>query len=179
MTQLGWAQYWNNYYVNDTVILPFCSYPLSRFLITSTFSSSPALKDDRVYCIFPSLRFPFSFIYFLLISTNFFSSLSAEYNISAAAIAIFSLFFMILGTLCVIFSFGKGRDYLLRPAGMFFAFAGQLLQMILPCIYSSIWAVSLSLCCTPSSLVINVTYAELIKLFHVCERQRERGVKCR
>ncbi|MED6261120.1 Voltage-dependent calcium channel gamma-1 subunit [Ataeniobius toweri] len=31
---------------------------------------------------------------------------------------------MILGTLCVIFSFGKGRDYLLRPAGMFFAFAG-------------------------------------------------------
>uniref|UniRef100_A0A3P8SMI2 Voltage-dependent calcium channel gamma-1 subunit n=1 Tax=Amphiprion percula TaxID=161767 RepID=A0A3P8SMI2_AMPPE len=47
-----------------------------------------------------------------------------EYNISAAAIAIFSLFFMILGSLCVIFSFGKGRDYLLRPAGMFFAFAG-------------------------------------------------------
>ncbi|KAJ0001454.1 hypothetical protein NQD34_006474 [Periophthalmus magnuspinnatus] len=47
-----------------------------------------------------------------------------EYNISAAAIAIFSLFFMILGTLCVVFSFGKGRDYLLRPAGMFFAFAG-------------------------------------------------------
>ncbi|XP_036069171.1 voltage-dependent calcium channel gamma-1 subunit isoform X1 [Oryzias melastigma] len=47
-----------------------------------------------------------------------------EYNISAAAIAIFSLFFMILGTLCVIFSFGKTRDYLLRPAGMFFAFAG-------------------------------------------------------
>ncbi|KAJ3601307.1 hypothetical protein NHX12_032279 [Muraenolepis orangiensis] len=47
-----------------------------------------------------------------------------EYNISAAAIAIFSLVFMSLGTLCVIFSFGKGRDYLLRPAGMFFAFAG-------------------------------------------------------
>uniref|UniRef100_A0AAV2KK33 Voltage-dependent calcium channel gamma-4 subunit n=1 Tax=Knipowitschia caucasica TaxID=637954 RepID=A0AAV2KK33_KNICA len=52
-------------------------------------------------------------------------SLPGEYNISAAAIAIFSLFFMILGTLCVGFSFGKGRDYLLRPAGMFFAFAGQ------------------------------------------------------
>ncbi|KAF3700250.1 Voltage-dependent calcium channel gamma-1 subunit [Channa argus] len=51
-------------------------------------------------------------------------SLPGEYNISAAAIAIFSLFFMILGSLCVIFSFGKGRDYLLRPAGMFFAFAG-------------------------------------------------------
>lgn len=51
---------------------------------------------------------------------------SSEYNISAAAIAIFSLFFMILGTLCVVFSFGKGRDYLLRPAGMFFAFAGQI-----------------------------------------------------
>ncbi|XP_029692864.1 voltage-dependent calcium channel gamma-1 subunit isoform X2 [Takifugu rubripes] len=51
-------------------------------------------------------------------------SLPGEYNISAAAIAIFSLFFMILGSLCMVFSFGKGRDYLLRPAGMFFAFAG-------------------------------------------------------
>ncbi|XP_036004650.1 voltage-dependent calcium channel gamma-1 subunit isoform X2 [Fundulus heteroclitus] len=51
-------------------------------------------------------------------------SLPGEYNISAATIAIFSLCFMILGTLCTIFSFGKGRDYLLRPAGMFFAFAG-------------------------------------------------------
>lgn len=54
---------------------------------------------------------------------------SSEYNISAAAIAIFSLFFMILGTLCVVFSFGKGRDYLLRPAGMFFAFAGEFHQI--------------------------------------------------
>ncbi|XP_030637989.1 calcium channel, voltage-dependent, gamma subunit 1a [Chanos chanos] len=47
-----------------------------------------------------------------------------EYNISAAAIAIFSLAFMILGTLCVLFSFGKGKDYLYKPAGMFYAFAG-------------------------------------------------------
>ncbi|KAM6957780.1 voltage-dependent calcium channel gamma-1 subunit [Aplochiton taeniatus] len=47
-----------------------------------------------------------------------------EYNLSAAAIAIFSLAFMVLGTICVLLSFGKGRDYLLRPAGMFFAFAG-------------------------------------------------------
>ncbi|XP_023666522.1 voltage-dependent calcium channel gamma-1 subunit [Brienomyrus brachyistius] len=47
-----------------------------------------------------------------------------EYNISAAAIAVFSLAFMMLGTLCLIGSFGRGRDYLLRPAGMFFAFAG-------------------------------------------------------
>ncbi|XP_046900158.1 voltage-dependent calcium channel gamma-1 subunit-like [Hypomesus transpacificus] len=48
-----------------------------------------------------------------------------EYNISAAAISIFSLAFMILGTLCLVGSFmGKGRDYLLKPAGMFFAFAG-------------------------------------------------------
>nr|XP_046196905.1 voltage-dependent calcium channel gamma-1 subunit-like [Oncorhynchus gorbuscha] len=31
---------------------------------------------------------------------------------------------MTLGSLCVVCSFGKGRDYLLRPAGMFFAFAG-------------------------------------------------------
>lgn len=51
-----------------------------------------------------------------------------EYNISAAAIAIFSLAFIILGSLCLIGSCtgkGKGRDYLLKPAGMFFAFAGE------------------------------------------------------
>jgi len=48
-----------------------------------------------------------------------------EYNISAAAIAIFSLAFMILGTLCLIASCtGKGRDYILKPAGMFYAFSG-------------------------------------------------------
>ncbi|XP_048871314.1 voltage-dependent calcium channel gamma-1 subunit-like [Brienomyrus brachyistius] len=47
-----------------------------------------------------------------------------EYNISAAAIAIFSLAFMILGTLCLLCAFGKGKDYLLKPAGMFFTFAG-------------------------------------------------------
>lgn len=48
-----------------------------------------------------------------------------EYNISAAAISIFSLAFMIFGTLCALASFvGKGRDYLLKPAGMFYAFAG-------------------------------------------------------
>ncbi|KAG8014448.1 Voltage-dependent calcium channel gamma-1 subunit [Nibea albiflora] len=54
-------------------------------------------------------------------------SLPGEYNISAAAISIFSLGFMILGSLCLIGSCtgkGKGRDYLLKPAGMFFAFAG-------------------------------------------------------
>ncbi|XP_077056091.1 calcium channel, voltage-dependent, gamma subunit 1a [Siphateles boraxobius] len=47
-----------------------------------------------------------------------------EYNISAAAIALFSLLFMILGTLCVLGSLRKGKDYLYKPAGMFFAFAG-------------------------------------------------------
>ncbi|XP_031145457.1 voltage-dependent calcium channel gamma-1 subunit [Sander lucioperca] len=50
-----------------------------------------------------------------------------EYNISAAAISIFSLAFIILGSLCLMGSCtgkGKGRDYLLKPAGMFFAFAG-------------------------------------------------------
>lgn len=51
--------------------------------------------------------------------------LPSEYNISAAAIAIFSLAFMTLGSLCLLGAFGKGRDYLLRPAGMFFAFAGK------------------------------------------------------
>ncbi|XP_067314457.1 calcium channel, voltage-dependent, gamma subunit 1a [Pseudorasbora parva] len=47
-----------------------------------------------------------------------------EYNISAAAIAIFSLVFIILGTFCVLGSLRKGKDYLYKPAGMFFAFAG-------------------------------------------------------
>ncbi|XP_061535672.1 voltage-dependent calcium channel gamma-1 subunit-like [Phycodurus eques] len=50
-----------------------------------------------------------------------------EYNISAAAISIFSLAFMILGSLCLIGSCtgkGKGRLYLLKPSGMFFAFSG-------------------------------------------------------
>uniref|UniRef100_A0A8B9JCZ8 Calcium channel, voltage-dependent, gamma subunit 1b n=1 Tax=Astyanax mexicanus TaxID=7994 RepID=A0A8B9JCZ8_ASTMX len=50
-----------------------------------------------------------------------------EYNISAAAIAIFSLAFMTLGSMCLLGAFGKGRDYLLRPAGMFFAFAGTVI----------------------------------------------------
>ena len=52
-----------------------------------------------------------------------------EYNISAAAISIFSLAFIILGSLCLVGSCtgkGKGRDYLLKPAGMFFAFAGGI-----------------------------------------------------
>lgn len=56
-------------------------------------------------------------------------SFSPEYNISAAAISIFGLAFMILGSLCLLGSCtgeGKGRDYLLKPAGMFFAFAGGL-----------------------------------------------------
>ncbi|XP_077897965.1 voltage-dependent calcium channel gamma-1 subunit [Ictidomys tridecemlineatus] len=47
-----------------------------------------------------------------------------EYSISAAAIAIFSLGFIIVGTICALLSFRKKRDYLLRPASMFYAFAG-------------------------------------------------------
>ncbi|OWK14876.1 CACNG1 [Cervus elaphus hippelaphus] len=47
-----------------------------------------------------------------------------EYSISAAAIAIFSLGFIIVGTLCALLSFRKKRDYLLRPASMFYIFAG-------------------------------------------------------
>lgn len=57
-----------------------------------------------------------------------FVSLLPEYNISAAAISIFSLIFSILGSLCLVGSCtgkGKGRHYLLKPAGMFFAFAGE------------------------------------------------------
>lgn len=51
-------------------------------------------------------------------------SCPAEYSISAAAIAIFSLGFIIMGTTCALLSFPKKRDYLLRPASMFYAFAG-------------------------------------------------------
>lgn len=50
----------------------------------------------------------------------------AEYSISAAAIAIFSLGFIIMGTSCALLSFRKKRDYLLRPASMFYAFAGSV-----------------------------------------------------
>lgn len=49
----------------------------------------------------------------------------AEYSISAAAIAIFSVGFAIIGTICVLFSFQKKRDYLLKPASMFYTFAGR------------------------------------------------------
>ncbi|XP_026886945.2 calcium channel, voltage-dependent, gamma subunit 1a [Electrophorus electricus] len=47
-----------------------------------------------------------------------------EYNISAAAIAVFSLVFMILGTMCMLGSFRKDKDFLHKPAGMFYAFSG-------------------------------------------------------
>ncbi|XP_008841419.1 voltage-dependent calcium channel gamma-1 subunit [Nannospalax galili] len=50
-----------------------------------------------------------------------------EYSISAAAIAIFSLGFIIVGSICALLSFGNKRDYLLRPASMFYAFAGLCL----------------------------------------------------
>lgn len=50
--------------------------------------------------------------------------LLAEYSISAAAIAIFSVGFAIIGTICVLLSFRKKRDYLLKPASMFYTFAG-------------------------------------------------------
>ncbi|XP_004450103.3 voltage-dependent calcium channel gamma-1 subunit [Dasypus novemcinctus] len=51
-------------------------------------------------------------------------STQKEYSISAAAISIFSLGFIIMGSICVLLSFRKTRDYLLRPASMFYAFAG-------------------------------------------------------
>lgn len=64
----------------------------------------------------------------LLLLLSLSLSLPPEYNISAAAISIFSLIFCILGSLCLLGSYtgkGKGRVYLLKPAGMFFAFAGE------------------------------------------------------
>ncbi|XP_062402458.1 calcium channel, voltage-dependent, gamma subunit 1a [Sardina pilchardus] len=47
-----------------------------------------------------------------------------EYSISAAAIAIFSVVFMILGTICALAALLKGKDYIYKPAGMFYGFAG-------------------------------------------------------
>ncbi|XP_036614198.1 voltage-dependent calcium channel gamma-1 subunit [Trichosurus vulpecula] len=47
-----------------------------------------------------------------------------EYSISAAAISIFSIGFTILGTIFIFLSFGKKKDYLLRPAALFYAFSG-------------------------------------------------------
>ncbi|XP_063072786.1 voltage-dependent calcium channel gamma-1 subunit [Engraulis encrasicolus] len=61
-----------------------------------------------------------------------------EYNISAAAIAIFGLGFIFLGTLCLLMSFGKGRDYLLRPSGMFYAFAGMCIVISVEVMRSSV-----------------------------------------
>ncbi|XP_070592084.1 voltage-dependent calcium channel gamma-1 subunit [Erythrolamprus reginae] len=58
-------------------------------------------------------------------STEIFEvSTQREYSISAAAIAIFSMGFSIIGTICVLLSFRKKMDYLLRPAAMFYMFAG-------------------------------------------------------
>lgn len=73
-----------------------------------------------------------------------------EYNISAAAISIFSLAFMILGSLCVLGSCtgtGKKRDYLLKPAGMFFAFAG---------VFSFCFTVVLLLCSVCVSYLVSM-----------------------
>lgn len=101
------------------------------------YHSSPPVPTPVITGCLPTfaiLLLPLRRLLHWLFSSSSLSTL--EYNISAAAIAIFSLFFMILGTLCVIFSFGKGRDYLLRPAGMFFAFAGQRSRIITQCIHT-------------------------------------------
>ncbi|XP_005993780.1 voltage-dependent calcium channel gamma-1 subunit [Latimeria chalumnae] len=47
-----------------------------------------------------------------------------EYSISAAAISIIGVGFMILGTICILLSFRQKLDYLLKPAAMFYTFAG-------------------------------------------------------
>ncbi|XP_060058392.1 voltage-dependent calcium channel gamma-1 subunit [Erinaceus europaeus] len=50
-----------------------------------------------------------------------------DYSISAAALALLSLCFALLGSACVLLSCRKRRDYLLRPAAMFYTFAGLCL----------------------------------------------------
>ncbi|KAM9002663.1 voltage-dependent calcium channel gamma-1 subunit isoform 2-T3 [Sarcophilus harrisii] len=51
-------------------------------------------------------------------------NLPGEYSISAAAISIFSIGFTIMGTIFILLSFRKKRDYLLKPAALFYAFSG-------------------------------------------------------
>ena len=111
----------------ETIIMETILQPPLLFLRTlcslHLFSSLSQMLSPPRFSFFSLLNLAVSLASFLF---SLFPPLLTEYNISAAAIAIFSLFFMILGSLCVVFSFGKGRDYLLRPAGMFFAFAGQI-----------------------------------------------------
>ncbi|XP_053563858.1 voltage-dependent calcium channel gamma-1 subunit [Bombina bombina] len=52
-----------------------------------------------------------------------------EYSISAAAIAIFGIGFMTLGTICTLLSFKQKLDYLLKPAGLFYIFAGLCIMI--------------------------------------------------
>ncbi|XP_066444333.1 voltage-dependent calcium channel gamma-1 subunit [Eleutherodactylus coqui] len=47
-----------------------------------------------------------------------------EYSISAAAIAIIGVGFMVMGTVCTLLSFKQKLDYLLKPAGLFYVFSG-------------------------------------------------------
>ncbi|XP_077316775.1 voltage-dependent calcium channel gamma-1 subunit [Lithobates pipiens] len=47
-----------------------------------------------------------------------------EYSLSAAAIAIIAVGFMTMGTICTLLSFREKLDYLLKPAGLFYVFAG-------------------------------------------------------
>ncbi|XP_049637333.1 voltage-dependent calcium channel gamma-1 subunit [Suncus etruscus] len=68
-----------------------------------------------------------------------------DYSISAAAISICGLGFIIMGTICVSLSFGRSRDYLLRPASMFYTFAGL-------CIFVSVEVMRQSVKRTASSV---------------------------
>ncbi|KAM4664572.1 voltage-dependent calcium channel gamma-1 subunit [Discoglossus pictus] len=52
-----------------------------------------------------------------------------EYSISAAAIAIIGVGFMTMGTICTLLSFKQKLDYLLKPAGLFFTFAGLCIMI--------------------------------------------------
>ncbi|XP_062071589.1 voltage-dependent calcium channel gamma-1 subunit [Lepus europaeus] len=61
-----------------------------------------------------------------------------EYSISAAAISVFSLGFLIVGTICALMAFRKKRHYLLRPASMFYIFAGLCLFVSLEVMRQSV-----------------------------------------
>ncbi|XP_078510445.1 voltage-dependent calcium channel gamma-1 subunit [Lissotriton helveticus] len=61
-----------------------------------------------------------------------------EYSISAAAIAIIGVGFMVIATICTLLSFKEKLDYFLKPAAMFYAFAGLCIMVSVEVIRQSV-----------------------------------------
>nr|XP_033817957.1 voltage-dependent calcium channel gamma-1 subunit [Geotrypetes seraphini] len=61
-----------------------------------------------------------------------------EYSISAAALAIIGVGFMTMGTICTLLAFNPKRNYLLKPAAMFYTFAGLCIIIAVEVIRQSV-----------------------------------------